>query len=160
MRKIVTLALLICTATVGSAAADRYRGHDRGHDRGSRVVVRDNRSHDYRRDNRSYDNRRDFRRDNFRRDYRHVDYRYVDRRPVHYSNGYYNFNGGYRVAYHRPIITQRYYDYRIRPTLLVESCDTVPGYVWVSGNWNWNGYEWVWIGGHYVVDTNYVYDGY
>jgi hypothetical protein len=149
MRKIVTLALLILTATVGTAAADRYRGDHRGRDRGH--VVRDHRDHrDYRRDSRpTY--RRDY------RSHRHFDYRYSDRRPVRYNNGYYTFNGGYRVAYRRPVITTRYYNYRVRPVAFVENYDPVPGYIWVNGSWSWNGYEWVWISGHYEVDANYVY---
>ena len=46
----------------------------------------------------------------------------------------------------------------MRPTLLIENYETVPGYIWVQGNWQWNGYEWSWVNGHYEVDVNY--DGY
>src|SRR5436305_1075344 len=44
------------------------------------------------------------------------------------------FNGGhdYRV-YHRPVIRERYYDYRIRPRVIVENYDPMPGYMWVQG---------------------------
>src|SRR5687767_3370379 len=139
MRKIVTITLLILTAMAGTAAADRDRGHRRG-DRHERVQTRDHRRHDNvrrydnvrrhdvrRHDNRRFDNRRY---DNsYRRDYRR-DYRYSDRRAVRHYNGHYVFNGGHRVTYRRPYISRRYYDYRVRPVILVENYDTVPGYIW------------------------------
>ena len=24
-----------------------------------------------------------------------------------------------------------------------------PGFVWITGHWNWNGGQWVWLSGHY-----------
>jgi hypothetical protein len=68
----------------------------------------------------------------------------------------YYFNGGrdYRV-YHRPVIRERYYDYRVRPRVIVENYDPMPGYVWIQGGWQWNGAEWQWFGGHYAVEGGY-----
>jgi hypothetical protein len=72
-------------------------------------------------------------------------------------NGRFVFNGGYTRHYNRPVIHTHYRNYRYRPPILIENYDPVPGYIWVSGRWNWTGYEWSWIGGHYEVDANYVY---
>lgn len=155
MRRIITLALLAIVATAGTAAADRYRG-DRGrheqryrdhrHDRG-RVVVRDHR----------YNDRRVVVRQP-RRVIRDRVRNYIDYRPVYANNNRFTFRNGRTFYYQRPTIQYRYTDYRYRPQLLVENYETVPGYIWIAGRWDWNGYEWVWIGGHYQVDTNYGYD--
>lgn len=64
---------------------------------------------------------------------------------------FYFHDGSYR-AYHRPVIRERYYDYRVRPRMVVENYDAVSGYVWVPGTWQWNGREWIWFGGHYAVE--------
>ena len=64
---------------------------------------------------------------------------------------FYFHDGSYR-AYHRPVIRERYYNYRVRPRVVVENYDPVVGYVWVPGSWQWNGREWVWFGGHYAVE--------
>jgi hypothetical protein len=88
--------------------------------------------------------------------------RVYTRNTVYVNNGYYNFGGGRSVVYRRPVINRRYYDFRVRPTVIVENYPTQPGYIWVSGHWNWNGGEWVWIGGHYAPDPairNYYDDG-
>jgi hypothetical protein len=82
-------------------------------------------------------------------------YRGPTRSTVYVNNGHYRFNGGATVVYRRPVITRRYYDYRIRPTVIVENYPAQDGYIWVSGHWNWNGAEWVWIGGHYAPNPNY-----
>ncbi len=29
------------------------------------------------------------------------------------------------------------------------------GYVWVPGQWQWNGYEWIWTSGYYAADPSY-----
>ena len=49
----------------------------------------------------------------------------------------------------RPYIRERYYNYYRPPALIVESFGPRPGYVWVRGGWQWNGYEWIWYPGHY-----------
>lgn len=142
MRRILPLSLLALLLFGGVASADRDRGY-RG-DRGRRdhyqprggVVVRDHRTH---------------------RDYRPArrDRRAVVRNHVYVSNGRYVFHGGVTRTYARPVIRHRYYDVRVRPTIIVENYDPVPGYIWIQGHWNWNGYEWLWISGHYAPDTRY-----
>jgi hypothetical protein len=81
------------------------------------------------------------------------------------NNGGYRYNsGGYRynnyerrpIYMARPIIRERYYDYRYRPELIVENYGARPGYYWVAGAWQWSGYEWIWQPGHYEPDPNYV----
>lgn len=33
-----------------------------------------------------------------------------------------------------------------------------PGYAWVSGYWDWTGYEWYWVGGHWAPSQpGYIY---
>lgn len=149
MRRIITLALLVLTATAGSAMADR-RDHGRGHDR--RPVVRDHRNNHVQ-PRTHVQPRREFRRD--RREYR-----YSDRRAVRVNNGRFVFNNGYSRSYTRPFIQYRYTNYRVRPQILVENYDNVPGYTWTAGQWQWNGYEWNWIAGHYDVDHSYQYSNY
>jgi hypothetical protein len=137
MRKLLVATVLLILGSAGTAAADHYRGRD----------YRDRSS--YR--DRSYDRRVVRDRGYYRPAVRE---RYV-RRPVYINNNRYTFHDGRTFHYRRPVIARRYYDYRYRPTVLIENYDTVPGYVWVAGNWNWNGYEWIWVSGHYEVDVNY-----
>jgi hypothetical protein len=83
-------------------------------------------------------------------------YRYA--RPV-YNGGYYRYNYVRRPIYvERPVIRTHYYDVRYRPQILVENYPVRDGYYWVAGQWNWNGYEWIWTPGHYEPDPNYGYD--
>ena len=135
---LVTLAL---TLFGGVASADRWRG-SRDHGRDRRVVtVRDHRG-----DHGRYD----------RYPSRHVQpRRAIQRRPVYVSGNRYVFHGGYTRNYVRPVVHHRYYDYRVRPQILVENYESVPGYLWVAGNWQWNNYEWVWVAGHYEADPSY-----
>jgi hypothetical protein len=81
--------------------------------------------------------------------------RVVHRRPVYVNNGYYQFNNGYRYRYARPVIRHRYHDVRVRPQVIVENYQPVAGYVWVAGQWQWNGAEWIWVSGHYAIDPSY-----
>jgi hypothetical protein len=79
---------------------------------------------------------------------------------VRYDRGYRSYNYVRRPIYMaRPIIHQRYYDYRYRPELIVENYGVRPGYYWVNGSWQWNGYEWIWYPGHYEPDPSYVEPG-
>ncbi len=75
------------------------------------------------------------------------------RGPVHVSGGRYVFPGGVVRTYRAPVIRARYYNYYRRPALIVESYEPVPGYVWARGNWRWNGVEWLWVPGYWVVAT-------
>lgn len=144
MKKLLVATALLILGTAGTAGADRYRGN--------RVDHRDHRDHrDYRdrvvtRD-RGWNNRTPQR----------VTRDRVVRRPVYVNNGRYHLNNR-TVVYRRPVVNVRYTDYRYRPTLLVENYETVPGYIWVAGNWQWSGYEWQWIDGHYEIDASYGYD--
>jgi hypothetical protein len=70
---------------------------------------------------------------------------------VRVSRGRYVFPGGVVRTYRRPVIRERYYDMHVRPAIVVESYDPVPGYVWVAGGWNWGGAEWVWTPGYWAI---------
>ncbi|HWU86674.1 MAG TPA: hypothetical protein VN253_05345 [Kofleriaceae bacterium] len=135
MRRLLPLTLLALTLLGGAAFADhrRYERRDeRRDDRGP--VVRDHREP---------------------RPVVRQDRRVVTRNRVYVNNGRYVFNGGVSRTYVRPVIRQRYYNVRVRPQIVVENYDPVPGYVWVTGNWQWNGYEWVWTSGYFAPDTRY-----
>jgi hypothetical protein len=155
MKRIINMALIALTLSGGVALADRGRGRGRdtsqyqggtvvtptrGHDRG--------RYDDRRNDNRRYDNRRW---DN-RRDDRVV--RVQRARPTFRNNRFY-FAGGNYQTYNRPVIQYRYRNYYQRPALVVENIQPVSGYVWIQGDWQWDGYEWQWMAGHYEVDQSY-----
>jgi hypothetical protein len=150
MRRIILTALAL-TLFAGVASADRGRGRWRDHsDRSGGTSVRYHRGHD---------NHRHVRVDRHRHDRGHRHVR-VDRRPVYVNNGRFVFHGGVTRTYSRPVIRHRYYDYRYRPSIIVENYDPVPGYLWVAGSWNWNGYEWIWTSGHWIADPNYQDDYY
>jgi hypothetical protein len=79
--------------------------------------------------------------------------RVVVREPYRHGYGY-----GVRrpIFVSRPIIRDHYYNYYRRPSLIVESYGAMPGYYWVAGHWQWNGYEWLWQPGHYEPDPDYI----
>jgi len=147
MKKLLVATALLILGTAGTAAADRYHGNRGDHrdrvvtrDRGwnNQVVTRDRGWNN--RDRRVVVRDRD---------------RHVNRRPVYVNNGRYTFNNGRTFNYRRPLVNVQYTNYQYRPTLLVENYDTVPGYLWVAGTWQWSGYEWTWVNGHYEVDQNF-----
>ena len=146
----ILFTLLGLTLAGGVAAADR--SHDRRDHRPGRVVERDHRWNE--RDHRW--NERDHRWNERDRARVSPQRRVVHRRPVYINNGYYQFHNGTRYRYTRPVIHRRYFDVRVRPQLVAESYQAVPGYSWVAGQWQWNGYEWRWISGHYAADPSYV----
>ena len=179
--RLIPLTLLVVSLLGGTAFADRDRDRDRRGDRRDhrdrRPVVRDHRDHDRRpvvrdnRDHRAHDRGRVVVRERVRsnryRPYRgtyRADRRVVVRRPLYVNSGRFTFHNGRTVVYNRPVIRQRYYDVRIRPQVVVENYPHQYGYIWVSGSWNWNGYEWVWTSGHYEpdpdIDTYYDDDSY
>jgi hypothetical protein len=147
MRRIIPLSILVLTLFGSAAFADRDRhGGGRDRDRGDRgdrrsggVIVRDQRGPVVVRD----------------RDRGRPGRRAVVRNRVYVNNGRYVFGGGYSRTYVRPVIRQRYYDVRYRPTIIVENMEPVPGYVWIRGAWQWNGGAWQWVSGHYEPDTRY-----
>ncbi|HET9990271.1 MAG TPA: hypothetical protein VFQ65_17190 [Kofleriaceae bacterium] len=69
------------------------------------------------------------------------------------------YNRGYRqnIWMPRPMIREHYYNYGYRPSLIVEDYGARDGYFFVRGDWQWNGYEWIWMPGHYEVDPDYAY---
>ncbi len=71
--------------------------------------------------------------------------------PGRVSRGRYVFPGGVVRVYRRPVIREHYYDMHVRPAIIVESYDPVPGYVWVAGSWSWGGSEWVWTPGYWAI---------
>ena len=136
MRRTLVAVTMFCMLLPAAAFADRGRGHRGGHHRPGpgpgRVVVRDHRApapvvHDRRSRPRG-----------------HV-------RHVRVTNGRYMFPGGVVRVYKRPRIHRHYYDRRVRPAMVVETYDPVPGYVWVAGGWTWAGREWVWSPGYWAV---------
>lgn len=52
-----------------------------------------------------------------------------------------------------------HYDHAHRPALLPENHTHLAGYVWIAGQWAWNGYEWIWQPGRYEVDPSYTPSG-
>ncbi len=76
---------------------------------------------------------------------------------VRVTNGRYVFPGGVVRVYKRPVVRVHYRDRYVRPPVLVEQYDPVPGYVWVAGSWSWGGAEWVWVPGYWAVSSEPVY---
>lgn len=166
MRRIILMALTALTLTGGVALADRdgrrgghvrdHRWSSQRHDNGGR--------HRFNRHNTVRVNRYNNARVTRYRDYDRSRYRVmrVNRsRPVFRDNRWY-FSGGFYRTYTRPVINVRYTNYYSRPRPIVETYQTVPGYIWIAGQWQWNGYEWTWIAGRYEIDTSYqdnYYDG-
>jgi hypothetical protein len=73
------------------------------------------------------------------------------REHIRVANGRYVFPGGVVRVYHRPVIREHYYNVHVRPAVIVENYDPVPGYVWMRGEWTWGGSEWVWSPGYWAV---------
>jgi hypothetical protein len=154
MKKLITMTLAALTMMGGVALADRDhnrgrggRDHDRGRDRNGPVV----------RGNVRVEVNGGSRARNRNRQPRRVRY---ERRTVRPSGNYFTFHGGVRTRYVRPVIRTRYYDYRVRPQVVVENQSPVEGYIWVAGQWSWDGYEWKWQAGYYAPDPNYGSYGY
>jgi hypothetical protein len=158
MKKII-LSAIVLALTGGAAMADRGHGGGRvsGHasggvsvhngggfrgEAGGRGFVRENRGGGWNRggvvvhENRGYD-----------RGYEHRGWA---------REGY---RHGYRenIWMPRPVIREHYYNYGYRPSLIVEDYGARDGYIFVRGDWQWNGYEWIWMPGHYEVDPAYAY---
>jgi hypothetical protein len=130
-----TFALVVCSLMFAGVA---YADHGHGHHGGGRVVVRDHRAPA----------------PVIVRDHRGPGPVVREHRgPVHVrvSNGRYVFPGGVVRVYRRPVIHEHYRNIHVRPAVIVESYDPVPGYVWVAGSWTWGGAEWVWNPGYWAV---------
>lgn len=146
MKKLVPFTVLAMLLTTSVASADR-RGHDRRDDRRGG----DRRGHVDRGDHRQRDHRPRI----VVRDRRHDRNDRYQRRPVYVRGGSFHFHGGIVKRWRAPVIRQRYFDVRYRPAPVVEYYDTMPGYVWRAGHWQWTGYEWTWQAGYYDVDPAY-----
>lgn len=142
MRRKLVLIMITLFVVSGAAFADRgHRGKHKHKHKRDRITVRDHRDH-HRHDARP--NVRDH------RDHRH--HRHGPRvKHVRVNNGRYVFPGGVVRVYKRPVIRKRYRNRYVRPAVVVEHYDPVPGYVWVQGNWTWAGAEWVWTPGYWSV---------
>lgn len=154
MKKLITMTLLALTLTSGVALADRDgrgRDRDRGRDH-DRSGQRD-------RGRRGPAVRGDVRvnvRTNVRQP-RRVRY---ERRVIRQNNNRFVFNGGISRTYVRPSFRTRYVNYRVRPQVYIENMAPVEGYVWMNGQWQWTGNEWVWQAGYYAPDPSYGQYGY
>jgi hypothetical protein len=166
MKKIM-LSALVLALTSGAAMADRFHGGGRGGGGGGRaaVVVRDHRGMEveHRGDNGWRGNvvvqpRGGYEHERHER-YEHGGY------DAGYNRGYYNSEPRYyhnrgvvrsNIWLERPVIRTHYYDYEYRPRLVVEDYGAREGYIFVRGEWQWDGYEWIWQPGHYEPDPAYV----
>jgi len=133
MKKLI-LAAVVLALSSGAATADRFHGGGGGHAQGG-VVVRTN-GGGYHGDG------------GYRGGYRggYLAPRYYHNRGVVRSNIYVG----------RPVIRSHYYHYGYRPGLMLESYGPREGYIFVRGDWQWNGYEWLWQPGRYEPDHAYV----
>jgi hypothetical protein len=141
-RIIITLLALLTFGGVASA--------DRGH-RGP--VVRDHRT--WNAPARTYAPSRTYTRPSYT--YNRPSYSYSRPSVRVYSQPRYTRHA---VYVRRPVIAYRYTNYYSRPTVIAENYPTMEGYYWVAGQWQWNGYEWIWQAGHYEPDPNYSGDYY
>ena len=75
-----------------------------------------------------------------------------------YERPYYHTHGVARgnIWFNRPEIREHYYHYGYRPSLIAENYGARDGYVFVRGDWQWSGAEWMWQPGHYEPDQAYV----
>jgi hypothetical protein len=143
------MAALIVSLSSGAALADRHHGGG-GWGGGGRVTVHENRGGGWNgggravvREHNSGWNRGGGWSGGVR----------VDSGPRYYHNyGRARAN----IYFPRPVIHERYYDYRFRPRVVVENYGPRYGYNWISGQWSWSGYEWVWTPGYYQPDSAYV----
>ena len=161
MRRIITSSLLLASLLTGGVAlADRDHdrgGHDRGDrgDRGNhgRVIVHEGYRGGYRTPVVQGGVTVQVNRPVYRGNYRQ-DRRVVVRRPIYVNNNGYVFHNT-TIRYVRPVIRERYYNVRMRPQIIVENYPSQDGYMWVQGQWAWDGREWQWQSGHYDIDARY-----
>ena len=169
MKRIILSALVALTAFGGVASADRYRGPSVHREQGGVSVSPSRgqypqRQYPQRQYQRQYQpqyqrqyQRQYPQRSTYSRRYspqRHYTQRYYPQRS--YSQRY---QPQRRIYVQRPVIRHRYYNYYQRPAIIVENYAPMTGYYWVPGQWDWNGYEWLWTPGHYELDPAY-YPGY
>jgi hypothetical protein len=163
MKKLI-LSALVLALTGGAASADRHGGRG-GHAQGGVVVHDSNRGGSWQgngggrvvHENRGWNNGG--------RDHDNGWGRNGGGRVVVHGNGgwrgeprYYHNRGSIRanIWMPRPVIRTHYYHYGYRPTLVSEDYGYREGYIFVRGDWAWNGYEWMWQPGHYEPDPAFV----
>jgi hypothetical protein len=151
MRRIITLSLLALGITSGAAFADRGRDH-RG------AVVQRAQPRVYRNTApRTYAQPRTYVQPRYR-----VQPRFNAQARVYTPRRTYTQRYSYGVRrpiyVERPVIRYHYYNYATPPAALVENYGPIEGYIWIAGEWQWNGYEWIWQPGHYEPDAAYDYD--
>jgi hypothetical protein len=140
MKKII-LSALVLALTSGAAMADRFHGgHASGGARQGGVVVHSNGGHV---NSGWHGNTVVHDRGGFNHGYE---------RPYYHTHGVARGN----IWFNRPVIREHYYHYGYRPSLLVENYGPREGYIFVRGDWQWNGAEWLWMPGHYEPDQAYV----
>lgn len=138
-RKLVLITISLLMVASSAAFADRGRHKHKHHK--DRVVVRDHRDHHARP------------RHHHPKPKHHHPKKHHHHKHVRVSNGRYVFPGGIVRVYKRPVIRHRYTNRHVRPPVIVEHYDPVPGYVWVRGSWTWGGSEWVWTPGYWAVES-------
>jgi hypothetical protein len=127
IRRVLILSSLALALSGGAAFADRYRG---GGARGGGYVSHPVASRGYSAP-------------------RSSGYGY---RGGYAVRGGFGVRSGYdrRPIYMRgPVMREHYYNYYRRPAYITESYAAMDGYVWVRGDWTWDGAEWIWQPGHY-----------
>lgn len=146
LRRILMTCSLALMASAGAASADHFRGNA-GHGRVVRSEparaeggrwsgpVRYERGDGYQRRG-AYDGRYDGRRYEGREHFGERG-RFEGRRYIYPERRY--------------VVREHYYNRWARPGLIVENYAPMDGYVWVHGDWQWNGYEWIWYPGHYEL---------
>jgi hypothetical protein len=151
MKKIILSALVLALSS-GAAMADRSHGggHASGGARQGGVVVHSNGGHSnggFHGNSGWHGNTVVHERGGFDRGYNRG-----------YERPYYHTHGVARgnIWFNRPVIREHYYHYGYRPSLLVENYGPREGYIFVRGDWQWNGAEWLWMPGHYEPDQAYV----
>jgi len=155
MKKII-LSALVLALTGGAAMADRGHGGGRGGHASGGVTVHSNGG--YHGGGYVHENRGGWNRGTVVHENRGWNRGGV---VVHENRGW--AREGYRHGYReniwlpRPVIREHYYNYGYRPSLIIEDYGPRDGYIFVRGNWQWNGYEWIWMPGHYEVDPAYAY---
>lgn len=140
MKKLI-LSAVVLALTSGAAMADRFHGgHAVGGARQGGVVVHNNAGyHEGYRGNAGWHGN-------------------AGVRGGYSSPRYYHTHGVVRsnIFVDRPMIREHYYHYGYRPRLIGENYGSREGYIFVRGNWAWDGGEWIWQPGHYEPDAAYV----
>jgi hypothetical protein len=154
MKKII-LSALVLALTSGAAMADRSHGsgHASGGAHQGGVVVHGNGGHS----NGGHSNG-GFHGNSGWHGTTVVHDRGYNRGNRGYEPRYYHTHGVARgnIWFNRPVIREHYYHYGYRPSLIVENYGPREGYIFVRGDWAWNGAEWLWQPGHYEPDSAYV----